>query len=238
VGDLDRHSLNKLTPILNDELTRNALEVVIGHNRTAALTDDDLRLYPIGKRLKRIENCSSKEIRKSRQDHLQICDFKIGLALSVAESKTWLNNVRTLTSVKHRNIILRVAHGDIYSNDRCWRFGLSDNPRCPDCGQIETVNHKLFQCPIKRAIWQKVFEKTARLIPGIDTEPDITKAALCSFVNCNQAALTIHAEVLLQILGNRINNDQRLQVHNIINTLIRREGKLSIQCELCDLIED
>jgi hypothetical protein len=237
VRNLDVVSIGRLRPILIDVDVVKAMEVAVTIARTAVLVNEDKRLYPIGKCLKRLENCSSKEIRQSRHDEHQICDFKIGLNLSIAESKTWLNNIRTLTSVKHRNVLLRAAHGDIYSRERCYKFRLADNPLCIECGLIETVKHKLFLCPVKSNLWKEVFKITKVLIPGIDNEADIVKAALCSFTNCNQVALTVHAEIISQILSNRVYREPSEQVRQVIGLLCKKEGKISIKNGLIELTE-
>ena len=43
---------------------------------------------------------------------------------------------------------------DIYSQERRFRFGLTDSPKCLICGEIETVEHQLFVCKNARRLWQ------------------------------------------------------------------------------------
>jgi hypothetical protein len=237
VRDLDLVMIDRLRPIVTSDSIINALRRVIPIARTVEITEDDLRLYPIGKKLKKLELCSSKEIRESRQIRQQICSFKIGLDLTVAESKTWLHNVRMLTSVRHKNVLLRTAHGEIYSNERCHRHGLTDNPLCAECGQLETIEHKLFLCANKEALWRKIFEKTRSLVPGIDSEMNLIKAALCSFANCNPVALAIHAETLTQILGNRVMRNASEQSKLIVKSLCEKETKADIKNELREILD-
>jgi hypothetical protein len=67
-------------------------------------------------------------------------------------------------------------------------------------------------------------------------ENNLTKSALCAFSNCNQTALTIHAELLLGILSNRITRLTDNTVQQIINRLAKREKNLRIKNELIDLL--
>jgi hypothetical protein len=238
IGDLRECEVLKLGPILE---SRDFLPFLRRCSTipNANVRECDLRLYPIGKQLKNLEDCSSKAIRLSLQNQEQICDFKIGLQLSIAESKTWLNNVRTLTNVRHRNAILRVAHGDVYANERCHRFRMTDDPNCPDCGQLETVKHKLLECRTKQAIWKAVFEKTCTLDPSIDSTTVTLEAALCATASCNQTALTIHAEIIILMLSNRnVVTEPSNLVERIIRTLSKRDKKDTIRTELRDLLND
>ena len=45
-------------------------------------------------------------------------DLKLISGLERGETLRWGEKVRKLSSTRHKNIILRIAHGDIYSNDR------------------------------------------------------------------------------------------------------------------------
>ena len=42
-------------------------------------------------------------------------------------------------------MMLKVAHGEVYTNLKLFKFRLKDTPRCNQCGQIETLNHKFLQ---------------------------------------------------------------------------------------------
>ena len=48
---------------------------------------------------------------------------------------------------------LKVIYKDIFSNERRFRFHLTDSPLCEICGQIETVEHQLFLCPNAGRLW-------------------------------------------------------------------------------------
>ena len=63
-----------------------------------------------------------------------------------------------LELIKHpalRSIRSKLCFKNIYSNERRHRFGMSDSPVCEtsNCGQIETVEHQLFDCPNAIRLW-------------------------------------------------------------------------------------
>jgi len=59
------------------------------------------------------------------------------------ETTLWARKIKKLTSVKHRNVILRTAHGDIMTKARAFKFGLDNDMFCPDCEEVENLNHFL-----------------------------------------------------------------------------------------------
>jgi hypothetical protein len=237
IGDLSLIDLERLRPILPSNEILDLIKRSITLVRYPSTAEEDLRLYPLGKLLKRLEACTSKEIRSSRHTKHQICTLKVGLTLSVPESKTWFNNVRLLTSVRHRNLLLKVIHGDVYTNERCYNFGLTNDPYCPRCDQLESIRHKFFECPEVSNLWQRVFDKTKQLVPNLGNGEDLIKSALCAFSTCDKIALTIHAEILQDILLNKPLREPSEHVQMTIKRLIRRETDLTRKNHLRDLIE-
>ena len=49
----------------------------------------------------------------------------------------------------------RILHGDIFCNERMFRFKMVDSPFCPFCvgGSIETIKHLLWECPRSGFVW-------------------------------------------------------------------------------------
>ena len=48
---------------------------------------------------------------------------------------------------------IKVLHKNVYSNERRFRFGLSDSPSCNICSENEIVEHQLFFCQNARRLW-------------------------------------------------------------------------------------
>ena len=55
-----------------------------------------------------------------------------------------------------RHIRLKIAWKDVMSLERCNRYRMTDNPNCNICGQLETVEHQLWQCSNAQKIWRRV----------------------------------------------------------------------------------
>ena len=102
---------------------------------------------------KTISKCTSKEIRESSAVAEPIKDFKLGTTMTVSEALNWGSRLNKLTSTKHRNILLRVAHGEFYTKLKLQRFNLIDNSSCPRCGHIEDLRHKFVECAYVKRIW-------------------------------------------------------------------------------------
>ena len=122
-----------------------------------------------------MSSLSSKALRKNNHvlaDQI-ICLYKQGLILTPGEVLSWTKRIRKLTSTKHRAIILRIAHGDIFSSSRLHKFGLVDSPKCNNCSEeLETINHRIRDCPSALNAWQKLEEVKSRL--GLNMLSDLT----------------------------------------------------------------
>ena len=100
---------------------------------------------------------SSKAIREDLTKDVDeiICVYKSGLLLTPGEVLAWTKNVKKLTSTRHRCALLRIAHGDVYTNARLFRFGLIDNPKCANCEEAsESLNHRFLECRAASTAWQ------------------------------------------------------------------------------------
>jgi hypothetical protein len=159
-------------------------------------------LYPVGHNVTDMSKLTSKEFRLANCQPDPICIYKSGLILNPVEVHSWTKVVRKLTSVRHRCNILRVAHGDIYSNDRLHRFGMIDNPKCLNCPQArETIKHKLIECPTAKKVWRQI--RDLKSILQIDMADSVTLEEILG-VNItvkNKLSLAINAEIITRILA-------------------------------------
>ena len=128
-----------------------------------------------------------------------ICLYKLGLALNPGEVISWTNKMRKLTSTRHKNILLRVAHGDIFSNSRLFKFGLRDNPKCANCPEaIETVLHRLCECPLAIECWKKLEDWKRAL--GMNIMSDLSVENLLGAKDIlSKVELALNAELLLKL---------------------------------------
>ena len=84
-----------------------------------------------------------------------ICLYKLGLVLDPGEVLAWTSKIRKLTGTRHKNILLRVVHGDIFSNARLHKFRLRDTSACANCPDpVETILHRITDCPRAHETWR------------------------------------------------------------------------------------
>ena len=161
-----------------------------------------LEAYPDkGSSLKRISTLSSKQLRISRSPNEETmqCIYKLGLIMTPGELKAWTIRIKKLTSTRHKNILLRAAHGDIFSNSRLFKFGLKDDPKCSNCDEpIETVIHRLVECPKALAAWTLLEENKRKL--GLTTLSDLTIENLMGTKDrIGKIELALQAELILKL---------------------------------------
>ena len=121
--------------------------------------------------------------------------------MTPGEVLSWTKNVKLLTSTKHKCALMRIAHGDVYTNARLFRFGLIDNPKCANCDTIsEDIEHRFITCNKARIAWQTLEGYIGRLgLPTIDTLN--LEAILGAGGNCQlKLALTLRAELTARLM--------------------------------------
>ena len=148
------------------------------------------------------------------------------------EVSNWGNNIKRLSCVRHKNTLLRAAHGEIYSRNKLLRYGLSNDDICPRCHESEDQRHKLIECPYVARIWKRVFELTNVQENHVERENQI----LGAYKECNVTKLTVHAEVLARILSLKDKETYIIHpktfVRHAILYLTKKERKNEIKTEL------
>ena len=162
--------------------------------------------------------------------------FKVGLILSPLDSSNWTNRIKKLTSIRHKAIILRTAHGEIYTNERLHRFGMIDSPNCARCGEIETLEHKIYQCEYARRIWAEVWSFTDKLRIGNDALEAIDHV-FSAHKDATIASLTVHSETLLRIISIKDTDNFLLHPKFLAKCIIERIIKLEKNKEIVDLLK-
>ena len=154
------------------------------------------------------------------------------MELSNSESLTWCHRISKLTSTGHKNTILRIAHGEIYTREKLFRFGLEDNDKCPRCDETETLKHKIMDCAYVTRIWDQVDIISERLGNQVDPNTDRRAKVQGAGNGDNLTTLTLRAEIMKIILY--LKPDQNYLVHprqlviNCVKSLIIKEGKREI----------
>ena len=241
VGEIGRLEWNQLKMFVMDNNLKRELDSLYGLNnvRYNPLDPDELTGYPRGRKFKKLESMTSKEIRESRAEVDQLCVFKIGLILTPVESVNYFDKVNKLTCTRLKNTILRVLHGDIYSRERLYRFGLVDNPQCETCNEIETTQHKLYECPRVREVWNQTLQATDKLrtIVTNGAQEDLYQRVMGACLDSTLAIITIHAEILHRISFNRDPlPPPRQLLQSVLLLILGRESKEAIKAVIRDLL--
>ena len=149
--------------------------------------------------------------------------FKIGALLTPGELRSWTLRVRKLTSVRHRNILLRVAHGDIFSNSRLNKFGLRDSPACTNCQeQLETIQHRVRDCPKALDAWRRLNEAKLRL--NMQQLTDFTIETLLGMKErLSKIELALNAELILKITSTSEPYNAEQMVRSVIKVIVNAE---------------
>ena len=200
VTDLSRHfTLAGLSTTLQSMIRTpvNAAATIPAHD-----------LYPIapGKVLQ-MSKISSKNFRNNLNEleDQVICLYKSGLTLQPGEVMNWTRKCKQLKSTRHRNSVLRIAHGDVYTNDRLFRFGLAESAKCIHCdSETENLEHRLMTCPLASSAWQQLNIKLAEL--NLTPLSEITlETILGAGEALNHLEHTLVAELALKLAAGNIN---------------------------------
>jgi hypothetical protein len=146
--------------------------------------------------MRKMSSSMLRKLRVKLED--TICVYKTGLILNVMEVRKWGTRISKLTSVRHRSTLLRISHGDVYSNSRLYRFGIIDSPECKNCeNQVESITHKILECPKAIRVWQTLNRKLSSI--GLD-EIDLTLSGILGADNNSVMHLTLAAEILSRFI--------------------------------------
>ena len=239
VGDLDPTALNSIRTFIKPSLYAELSRVV--NLRTPRIPNLDYRtLFLKGKSYVTMTKLTSKEIRTELKQYDPICLFKLGASCTKAVSLNWGLHLTKVGCVRHRNNLLRVAHGDVYTKEKLFRFGLIDSPNCPRCGEIENLEHKFITCAYIKRIWDVTFQLT-KTISNFDLNTDRTNLILGLMRESTPLVLSIHAEVIARITALRDQADYllrpRILVRLALELILRREKSDELKTSLKDLLD-
>ena len=229
IGQVTLRDLQALRNVLlYPDLTQVLMDLLTVVNRPGFVngTMPSKELYPMRatRTLVKISSLSSKALRMNNYDTESniICVYKQGLILTPGEVLSWTTSIKKLTSTRHKNILLRVAHGDVYSNERLCRFRLIDEPHCKNCAEpYESLNHRIIECPKAYQAWLGLNE--AKIILGLKPLIDLsTESLLGAKEKLSRLELALNAELLhkLTTYGGREYNP-----NEIVKSVIRIIGR-------------
>ena len=100
-------------------------------------------------------------------------------------------------------MLLRLAHGEVYTRDKLYRYNLIENDRCHVCGETETLNHKFITCVYAQRIWE-IVNNLNGMIPEANSEPE--QVVLGAWLNSDKLSLTVRAEIIQRLSYQRDQN--------------------------------
>ena len=167
--------------------------------------------------IKRASTLSSRDFRVNSASYDLICIYKAGLVLDPGEVHSWALKIKKLSSSRHKNILLRVAHGDIFSNRRLHNFGLTDLPGCKNCPEpIETNSHHLFECPKAHLAWREL--EDIKIQAGLTPLTDLTLESIMGVKdNIGKIELALQAELLHRLAS----TSQPYEPHTIVKAAVK-----------------
>jgi len=135
--------------------------------------------------------------------------------------------------------MLRILHGDVYTNERLYRFGLIDNSRCDRCQEVDTLDHRLNSCQGTEVIRSCLTTLTSKLFKTLQIDQvEAIDQLLVTHKDCSKAILTVHAEILSKIVIGKqeIPRNPRNMLKNIVMQLIKKESGNEAKIDLQQLI--
>ena len=169
-----------------------------------------------------------------------ITTFKIGINLTTTDSLSLSAQISKITNVRHKDMLLRLMHGEPYSKEKLNRYGLVDSPNCSRCLELETLTHKSRDCSYAKAIWDKCLQLTNKLHESINPlETNSDRIFCCK--EPNRVILTIHCQILLRLTSLKDDVDHlllpKILVKNAISMVGKRELKREIKDQILALLE-
>ena len=239
VKDLRPEKVRELSRyIRNDKM----IKIINAINTRSHSADPNIMYsYFVNGQIKLISAIKSKDIRVARTNQKPLNNFKIGMQLGNEESLSWGLRLAKINSTRHKNLMLRVAHGEIYTKEKLHRFGLIDSPLCPRCSDIETLQHKFIDCTYVNRIWAQILQCQRSITTSDPLAEQRDKAIMGGYRTSNTTVLTINAEILHRILT--LKDDASYLVHpkvfvkNSISYLIRKEKANEIKNGLRSILD-
>lgn len=236
LGLLTRQELRDLERFVDDkEQLRLAYKIL--ETRDWRRPDEaDRWTIPGKQKLYYLKNLTSKDIRVITRKWEPICVFKAGIIMNPVTSANYFHKVSKLTSTAHKNAILRALHGDVYTNERLFRFGLKDSPLCDRCNETDTLEHRLNECRKVEEITRLLTGKTNRL--GNLNERNVLEMRenlLATYKDADLATLTIHAEIVRIVCSTSDLGNPGQIIKRSVETIIAKESNNEVKRELKSL---
>jgi hypothetical protein len=242
VGDLTINEVNSIERFVANKTLLNSIKDIVRFRNVNPNVEYKYNLT-FNKKWCNLLTLSSKQIREVISLPLPICIFKVGVILSPAETLNYFTKLNKITCTSHKSLMLKVLHGDIYTNDKLCRYGLRQDPICNDCTEIDTLEHRLLNCRHTAELINLTIEATKKLSRLDSTSVDYSsidpiQQVLGIHQYANESLITIHAELLKVIMYRKapLLNPQNI-IQNILKSIIVKERNNKIKERIKSLLE-
>jgi hypothetical protein len=238
IGDLTSEDFRSLERFVTTyEQAKDRIKMALNTRDWLQPSEANRLTIPGKDKLHNIRTLTSKDFRTLLNSNIPLCIFKSGNLFTPQDSVNYFDKVSKLTCVAHRNILLRALHGDLYTNDRLNRFGLRNDPFCSRCGGVDTLDHRLNECPKVEILVNLLVTKTSKFGDRhVRMQLDTRDKLMANFSDVDGATLAVHAEALRLINGTSNLDAPELAIMRIVKTLISREGNEMIKKKLKSLL--
>ena len=140
--------------------------------------------------------------------------------MAPGEVLAWTGRLKKLTSTRHKNIILRVVHGDIFSNERLMRFGLRQEASCPNCAEPnESIPHKIKECRGAAEAWSELERAKTRL--GLN---NLTDLSIENLVGAKDRITKLELALQAELLHRLTSSNARYCPKGMVNKVVKFIG--------------
>jgi hypothetical protein len=155
-------------------------------------------------------------------------------------SLNYFDKLNKLTGIQNKVTLLKVLHGDVYTNDRRLKFGLANSSICDKCGLQDNLEHRLLECGPYQTLVDYTLYLTNKLgkIPGLRTRESRLDQLLGTHTDVDVTTLTIHSVIIKHVIYQKEWIPPRALVNSVITRLLRNETNESVKEDLRSLLQN
>jgi hypothetical protein len=142
---------------------------------------------------KEVSTLTSKEFRILLRGRLKMITSKFEGGLDISTKLEYFKQVKKLTNTRNKNTLLRIWNGDCLSYTRLFHLGLVQSNKCPNCENLDTPEHMLFECEVAKKVWELIMVKFPK-------PPTKLLAQYAIGINDSKICLIVKAEIMKHLM--------------------------------------
>jgi hypothetical protein len=150
-------NLSKSIKLVLSSIPRHLIEIAKNYNENINDDSECLKYVQItpSERMA-IETITVKQLQLTLKvvlNRIESTNFTERLGIDDFERGDILSFRKSCTNSKLRNIHFRLINRDFFTHSRMKKYKMTQTDQCPRCGQIESINHLLWECPHVKQVW-------------------------------------------------------------------------------------